>query len=410
MIKHTIWSIHSVKPMTVVVIVVGMIIVSELVWILSTSPWVVRVNKNDLLTNLAVSIEQSCASETYRSACYDKTIPQMTKAVSMEDAFAVTKLVQEADTSYQYCHVSAHALSARETKKAPSRWKDVVTRCPSGVCSNGCIHGAFQERFRTETMTDAQISSIKSEFINVCEPRGSWNPTGMERASCYHAMGHLFMYITNADAVKSNTLCEEIANKGNSGDFRRVCYDGNFMQIFQPLEPEDFALVKGKQPTKNGLSAYCGRYVGDQKASCLSEGWPLFLDDLRDPSGLVAFCSLQDSDKKKGCYNAILYALVVQLHFDEGKIYSYCLGLSGLARDRCIASYATRLIETDWNNIDRSVHWCKRMEPHDSSSACYKELVEYSTFNFHPNSTQYYRLCNGLPEAWQAECLKNGKK
>ncbi|MEZ4200780.1 MAG: hypothetical protein R3B69_04370 [Candidatus Paceibacterota bacterium] len=83
--------------------------------------------------------------------CYDEEIPKLMDAgMSMEDAFAVTATIQDLDPSYQYCHVLGHELSAKETAKDPSRWKDVVARSPLGMCSNGGVHGAFQERFRVE--------------------------------------------------------------------------------------------------------------------------------------------------------------------------------------------------------------------------------------------------------------------
>jgi hypothetical protein len=197
--------------------------------------------------------------------------------ISMEDAFQVTGLVQQEDPTYQYCHVLGHELAAREVKKNPDGWKDVVSRCPSGMCSNGCIHGGFQERFRAESFTDQQITSIKPDLKVICEDRASWHPTGLEQASCYHALGHLTMYLTSGEVGRSLPLCDELSLKSSVRDYRQLCYDGVFMQIFQPLEPEDFALVHGKQPIKETFGAYCDNYSGTQRGSCISEGWPLFL-------------------------------------------------------------------------------------------------------------------------------------
>ena len=100
------------------------------------------------LDKYATGIVKKCSSASYKPTCYEKEVPMLMDSISMEEAFQVTRIIQDLDKSYQYCHVLGHELSARETAKDPGKWKDIIPRCPSGLCSNGCIHGAFQERFR----------------------------------------------------------------------------------------------------------------------------------------------------------------------------------------------------------------------------------------------------------------------
>ena len=102
----------------------------------------------------AETIIATCAQESYAPSCYDKEIPKlMDEGYSMEQAFAVTQVARK-DPSYQYCHVLGHYLAAKETQKDPENWKDVIARIPLGMCSNGAIHGAFQERFRAESLPE----------------------------------------------------------------------------------------------------------------------------------------------------------------------------------------------------------------------------------------------------------------
>ncbi len=202
------------------------------------------------LQEYAKQVISKCQNEKYKPGCYDREIPKLMDYISMEDAFKVTQTVQGEDKSYPFCHVLGHKLAAREIDKDPSKWKEVVTRCPSGVCSNGCIHGGFQERFRAENFTDAQIQTLLPDLINLCEDSPNWHPTGLEQGSCYHALGHLTMYLTSADINKATSLCKEIGVKKDGRDFSQLCFDGSFMQIYQPLEPEDFALIKGKEIKK----------------------------------------------------------------------------------------------------------------------------------------------------------------
>lgn len=355
---------------------------------------------------LAADVLAICKDSKYHPTCYEEEIPKLMESISMEDAFRVTRAVQGEDASFPYCHVLGHELSAREVSRDPANWKDVVSRCPSGMCSNGCIHGGFQERFRAESLTDEQVLAIKPELMTLCEKRSNWNPTGLEQASCYHALGHLTMYLTLADIDKAIVLCEELTIKADGRDFSRLCYDGVFMQVFQPLEPEDFALIKGKEVTRDQVGSFCGEHSGAKKGSCLSESWPLFREELMsDPKNLVSFCAKEDANEQDRCYSALFYVLTAQFQFDSDRITDYCAGLSGQRRAQCFANAASRLIETDYRNINASVAICKKADTHGAGNTCYQELVMYSTYNFHAGSLEATSLCDALPEQWKTACL-----
>ncbi len=351
-----------------------------------------------------------CSSTKHHQSCYDKEIPNLMdgpSSLTMEEAFQVTRLVQEKDSSFPYCHVLGHNLSAKEVKKDPSKWKEVLSRCSSGLCSNGCIHGGFQERFRAESFTDKQIEGVKTDLKTICEKRPTWNPTGLEQASCYHALGHLTMYITNADIKKSINLCEEIAVKEDGRSFLQVCLDGVFMQIYQPLEPEDFALIAGKEVTRENVDAFCSGYLGYAKVSCLSESWPLYREDIiRNPNELIRFCSKEEKENQPRCFEGLFYVLTTQFNFDLEKIKNYCLALPKDLGGKCFANTASRMIETDYRNISKSTNLCSSITDVKDQETCFNELLKYSTYNFHVGSPEFFKLCNKLPNYWKNKCLK----
>lgn len=359
------------------------------------------------LAMYAKRITKICSSESYRPACYDREIPKLMSVLSMEEAFAVTKIIQHQDSSYTYCHVLGHELAAREVAKDPSQWQRVVERVPSGMCSNGGIHGAFQERFRTDALPEAQLEELVPILEGICRPHDTFNPTLLEQATCTHAIGHLAMYVTSADVPKSLALCERVAPREGGHDFRQICFDGVFMQIFQPLEPEDFALVEGKTPTLSTVHSFCSAFSGKEKESCWTESWPLSLTQIKKPTGLVSFCAqLSGEDARTRCYNGMLYVLTaIVFNFNPQKITDYCIQLPLERGGQCFAFASSRLIETDWENIPRSVALCKVADEHGVGDACYMELVRYSTYNFHANSPEFYQLCNALPENWKKTCL-----
>jgi hypothetical protein len=333
--------------------------------------------------------------------CYDEELPKLMSKLSMEDTFKITSGIQQKDPSYAYCHVLGHKLSSAETKKDPSKWKDVIARCPSGTCSNGCVHGAFQERFRTESFSDSQLAEAEKELKGICEPREGFNPTDLEKGSCYHALGHLYMYITGGDINKAIGLCDK---DKYTRDFQSVCYDGAFMQIYQPLEAEDYALIKGREVSKDGVRKFCGAFEGVTAASCYSESWPLFFEEIVTPEGVKSFCAMSPKGFETSCYTDIFYILPIQFRFDTDFMADFCKKVPGQSA-LCFSSMATRILEIDKSNSKKAVDFCSKAEG-DSRELCYNELVKVSDFVFHKDSIELENLCEALPEDYKKLCLE----
>lgn len=365
-----------------------------------------QIDKPQNIQQFAKNILKQCEQSNYRPGCYDKIIPLLMDQLTMEETFSVTKIVQANDKKYPYCHVLGHELSASEVRRDPENWKKVVSRCPSGTCSNGCLHGGFQERFRKESLsTQAEINQVIPDLKAVCEKREAWDPTPLEQGSCYHALGHLTMYITDATITKAIPICDEIAIKDDGRDLRQVCYDGAFMQLFQPLDPEDFALARGKQATKENINDFCGQHTPLAQASCINESWPLFLNEIKTPTGLEKHCTMVvDPSLQKRCYESLFYILTVQFEFDSNKIGQFCNNLPQTLQSSCYATSATRFIETDFINIPKAVALCKMTSNVTTQSACYNELIKNTTFSFHPNSEEAKATCDALPTPWKEKC------
>jgi len=260
-------------------------------------------------------------------------------------------------------------------------------------------------------MNPAEIAKIKPDLANICEEHGSFNPTGLVQASCYHALGHLAMYITRADLNQTTNLCSQLAKKADGRDYSQVCYDGAFMQIYQPLEPDDFALIKGKVPTKETLVAFCNSFPSPQKDSCWTESWPMSFQELKDPKNLVSFCTFPATPTGKDrCYLSLIYVMTAEFNFDQGKIESYCLGLPAERKGGCFANASSRMIETDTKNVNKSIALCATAASEGVGEACYQELLSYSTYNFHLGSKEFFALCDALPTSWKQTCLKQNNR
>jgi hypothetical protein len=349
-------------------------------------------------------------TEAEKETCYQKNVPTlMDKGLSMERAFEVVQLIQSMDTGYQSCHVLAHLLASKEVAKDPSKWKDVVVRSPMSICGSGAVHGAFQERFRIESAADLPIAQIKDMLLGVCDPRGSWNPTFLDRSSCMHGMGHLFLYVTNADVPKSVALCKVVARLEDF-DFRQTCYEGVFMQLYQPIEPEDELLIRDVVEASNDTETYCAQFTGLVFNTCVKESWPAVQGSSENPEVFEDLCKrTTDRDAELYCASALVYPMIETLQYDVPKIEKFCSEISDLEiKNICWGRTATKFIWANRKWSAKAVGIC-RDAPEASKDVCWNHLTSYATQGLYPDSPETRALCSAMPEPYKAACAKQTK-
>ncbi|MEN9621827.1 MAG: hypothetical protein RLZZ67_261 [Candidatus Parcubacteria bacterium] len=394
-----------------------------------------RIHSDAELDIFAEGVLSLCgASGSSTQACYDTEIPKiMNQGVSLEQAFDVVRLVQKQNDTYWFCHAAAHKISANEYYKDPAQWRSIMTRCPVGICSNGCLHGALQERFSKASLSGVEIHDLLPDLKDICEKREGWNPTNQEKSSCYHEIGHLSMYLADANVVESAKVCDALAQRPDGRDYRETCYEGIFMQVFEPREPDDFGLIYKLIPKKDAISV-CEQYeAGVQKGACWKAGWQgvyknfcdTFSDtvrtacfreawviesegSLRTTEGVIDYCSYAlDTGEKKKCFNKLFYGLMASYQFDTDKMKKLCLELPLDIKAQCFANTASRLIETDRLLIERAVAICDYAAERGVGEVCYKEMSYYAGFLYAPESKDFTKLCMLLPTQWQTKCLTN---
>jgi hypothetical protein len=391
---------------------VVLIVLMALVAALGAKAYLILTHRT--LQQYADDVYSRCKSASYAPACYDKEIPALMDRVSMEDAFSITRLIQEKDSRYLYCHVLGHNVSYREASKDITKWKDVITRCPTNFCNNGCQHGALMRRFNAEHLTDTQIEEVKPDLMDVCEPRGSWHPTEVERSMCYHALGHLHMYITKADINKSVGLCNAIGVKSDGRNYVQTCTQGVLMTIYQPLEPEDYTLVRGLTPAKEMVNAFCDQFTGEAWYACHSESWPLFTQDIESPQGLMKFCSYTDDPVgKEKCVSTAMNILTVTMVVDKGNkldaLSSYCDQLPQPYNGHCYADAAFRLVQIDPRYVETASNVCDIAESKGVGDVCFRMVLEHTTHSFHAGSPESKAFCDHFKDPWKKTCFDRDK-
>ena len=369
----------------------------------------VLAGKRSVEAYVQEAVRECSSTEGSRSECYERTIVALYPRLSVEEIFAVVREMRELDPEYQFCHVLGHKLGEKAVERDPARWLEVMPQNPpDGLCSNGFIHGVVGGRFRADVLDEATLEKSIPDFSRACEPRENWAPSPLDQAICYHGMGHLYMFITDADVPKALSLCERTAEGNNPGrDFRTVCREGVFMQIYQPLEPDDFLLIERmpEKPTKETVRQFCARYERPEYVgACLRESWPLFREELFEGGEFAAFCSDQPNEAEETtCYMAAFTIFSRQSLEDPQKVLEVCSKAPTDRRGLCYFSGAQALLEEDRAEAWKAIDFCNAA-PSPYARKCLEELLSTVQFNFASGTQGERDFCAVLPVDMQARC------
>lgn len=348
----------------------------------------------------ARAIVETCKQSPEIMFCYEKEVPSLYPSRSIPEVFEIVREIRRLDTSYQFCHVLAHKLGELVVAEDPNNWLEAIPLNPTdGMCSNGFIHGVIVGRFRNDALDKESLERTIPDFARACEPRHNWSPSSLDQAICYHGMGHLFMFITNADMRGSLDVCERIT-QSPTGNFSRVCTEGVFMQIYQPLEPDDFALLEllPEKPTRENYRRLCSEFADDkEEGACLREAWPLFRKEILFEKGIGAFCAGQPSaEEETKCYESASTIIGRQLLGKETEASEACDGVPEERRSICYVAAAQALLEEDRASGEGAISMCQKAEG-SIGDTCLATLASRASWIFPPGSVEKSRFCELLP-------------
>lgn len=361
---------------------------------------------------VAHEILQRCAQEESVPDCYEREVPALYPTYTVSEVLDVVRQVRREDSTYRFCHVLAHKLGERVVAEDMDAWIEAIPlNPPDGLCSNGFIHGVIGGRFRAEVLDRHTIESLLPDFSRACEARPNWKPSRLDQAICYHGMGHLYMYVTDVSIPDALSLCEKTAAPiGKNGDFRRVCREGVFMQIYQPLEPDDFLLIERLpvKPTAANVRTLCSAYVRNEyEGACLRESWPLFQESILTKGGIGDFCARQpDTQEEKACYqsaSAIIGRSSLN-NFDQAE--KACDAAPRAWQPLCYETVARAIVEEDRDDGAGAASFCVRGKSSEVREYCEDELARLAEFIYGSDSRSKARYCKALPLRVQAICAE----
>lgn len=365
------------------------------------------LSSNKSATLIAKDFIALCAEKKDKAKCYEEEVPKLLEEIPLEKVFSVVREIKKQDQSYQFCHVLGHEIGVWEVERNPDAWIDLMHKNPSdSLCSNGYIHGIIVGRFNKAVLSPAEIEAIAPDLSRACEPTEDWKPTGLDKAMCYHGMGHVLTQISGPDMPLSVKYCRQIAVK-HGEDYSKVCISGVFMQIFQPLEPEDFALIERLpvKPTKKTLVSFCGTYPTEiERSQCFGEGWPLFQDELKTAEGIQSFCTLSENAlTQRDCFTTVLSIGARGSLWNPQKQEALCVQLPERQAQTCFNFLAEAFVEEDRTQIQSAVDVCKRT-PAEFKDGCFGYLLALSDFTFGGDTAAKKQLCEAFPDDWRKRC------
>jgi hypothetical protein len=386
---------------------------------------------NESAERHAARIMATCAGSGHRPTCYDREIPKLMDAgMSLEGSFEVVKAIQAKDDSYWFCHVVSHELSEKEWERDPAAWKDVMTRCPVNMCSNGCIHGALQRHFSSEALSNTQISELMPDLMDLCEKREGWSPSPGDTSSCYHELGHLSMYLSGADPKGSQAICDRVAVRPDGRNYLQTCYEGIFMQVFEPRDPDDFGLIHKLIPHPDRLAVcdaapfgvqkgacwkkgwgedagkFCDSFAGELRNACWREAWVINDERLTTGQGVTAYCDYaKDAGERLKCFNKMIYSVMAMFDFNEEKVEPLCPDLPSDMHGECFASIVGRMLETDQDLVAKALAVCGRAKAQGVGATCYERLAHEAKNVFAPGSSAARDLCAQVPAPYNQGCI-----
>ncbi len=357
---------------------------------------------------LAQKISTACRNAADAAKCYEQEVPTLYPRHAVSEVFDVVREIRHNDPSYQFCHVLAHRLGERVVAEDPDHWIDAIPlNPPDGLCSNGFIHGVVGGRFRAEVLDDETVRAFIPDFARACEARDSWRPSDLDRAICYHGMGHLYTFITDADIPKALDICD----KTTPGDMHRVCIEGVFMQIYQPLEPDDFLMLErmDDRPSTTTVRRYCAHFDDDRyEGACLRESWPYFKDEILSGEGAERFCSGQPSfEETRACFDSIS-SIVGRMSLNEpNNAVRACGKFPSSFKETCFAATAQAVLEENRSDSEAAIGICKSAGAQERP--CVEALLLRAGFVFGSDTKRYTDFCRRLPDDLRSQCLNTAQ-
>ena len=179
------------------------------------------------------------------------------------------------------------------------------------------------------------------------------------------------------------------------------------MQIYQPLEPDDFALLDllKEKPSAQNYRRLCAAYTDNgEEGACLREAWPLFRDGIRFGTDVGTFCARQpDAAEEEACYETAA-AIVGRTSLGKSDTaVAACQHFPKTRQKLCFIALAQSALEEDRTNADGAIDLCRAADD-AVAKECLATLAHRASFIFASGSAEKTQFCATLLEESDVRC------
>jgi hypothetical protein len=319
------------------------------------------INKKNKSSDVR-EIAHACKNLENRETCYAKAFENLTEATDRDYAFEILRELQRIEPSARGCHFIAHAISTTETRKDPSKWKELMNSAPQD-CSYGAAHGALE--VYASTFPDGKLP--KKDVSDICN-----NP---DTNNCTHILGHLLLVMNEDDIEESVKDCQSLPND-NLGKFE--CLTGVFMERITALNLEVHGLA-----TKEALN------------------WAARVPELE------MLCRTQTGTESVACWKEIVHVVLIKVRNASQKLVDFCETAPGDEETRQCIDHALGIIASSYNfELAKMKPICEtHSQANDFKNRCYAHLVSATISTVPQEIPSAVRFCNSINSDYQEDCF-----
>ena len=313
----------------------------------------------------AKSAFESCRDLMQKETCYAKYFENLTNNTDRDYAFNVLRTLQKLDPEARGCHFIAHSITTAETRKDPTRWRELMNTAPSD-CSYGAVHGALE--VYASTFPNGKLP--KEEIPSLCN-----NP---DKNNCTHGLGHILLVINENNIPESLRDCKTLPHDKLSVF---ECLTGVFMERSTAANLVTHGLAGPEAldwPRRLPETiALCRTYSGIDGVACWKETVHVALVAFNnDFQKLAEMCeSASEEEETRECIDHAIGVAAGSLSFDFTKTKAICDTRVKAAdfKDRCYANLVSSTLSTIPQEKPAAQAFCSSLEPAYQRS-CFQAL------------------------------------
>ncbi len=348
----------------------------------------------------AQKIAASCENPNTMEGCYSEQFKKLTQKTNIKFARETLSVLQDIDPVHSRgCHLIAHYITITETKKDPSRWKELLKQVDSNSCTGGYVHGILEAHIGSNP--DFKITA--SEVPKICSYLPDANAGG--DINCSHNLGHILLAQENNDIRQGVDICSGVEGER----MRYECLSGVFMERMTRLNLEAHGIanrVPWNQKNTDEMEKICLEYTGQAAVTCWREIAHMFVTLNRNqPQKVFDYCNrAPEAEAAQDCYLHSSSIMVVSSNFDPKNLNKVCTVFTeeDPVFDMCMSHMIGGMIMSSEKFSDTVITLCNN-STETYMATCYKKLGR-SLAGAVPSAPARAKICSKAHENYRNLC------